>query len=105
MKEERKISAETVTQIRRHLKTLKLTRMLKCLDDELACAAKEGLPVSFVLERLLAIEANALIERRIERRIKESKLPERKLLSDFDFEFQKGIDKNQVIELSNLSFV
>jgi len=39
---------------------------------------------------LLAIEADALIERRIERKIKDSRLPERKLLSDFDFAFQKG---------------
>ena len=67
-----------------YLKTLKLTRMERALDKELALAVKESLPPSEVLERLLAIEANALIERRVERRIKESKLPERKLLSDFD---------------------
>lgn len=58
-----------------------------------------------MLERLLSREAEALIERRIERRIKESKLPQRKLLSDFDFDFQKGIDKGQILELSKLNFV
>ncbi len=58
-----------------------------------------------LLERLLAIEANALIERRIERRIRDSKLPERKLLSDFDFEFQTGLDKAQIMELAKLDFV
>lgn len=88
-----------------HLKTLKLTRMEKALDKELACAAKESLPTSEVLEHLLAIEANALIERRVERRIKESKVPERKLLADFDFDFQKGVDKGQVMELAKLDFV
>lgn len=84
---------------------MKLTRMEKCLDLELARAAKEGLPITTILERLLAIEANSLIQRRIERRIKESKLPERKLLSDFEFEFQKGLNKSQVMELANLGFV
>jgi DNA replication protein DnaC len=79
--------------------------MEKALDEELAYGARENLPLSNILERLLAIEADALIERRIERRIKESKLPERKLLSDFDFAFQKGIDQNQIMELATLSFV
>lgn len=82
-----------------------MRRIEKSLDDELANAAKEGLPPSVLLERLLEIESNALIERRIERRIKESKLPERKLLSGFDFEFQTGVDKNQIMELAALSFI
>jgi DNA replication protein DnaC len=79
--------------------------MEKALDEELSSGARENLPVSKVLERLLALEADSLIERRIERRIKDSRLPERKLLSDFDFTFQKGIDQNQILELANLSFV
>jgi DNA replication protein DnaC len=79
--------------------------MEKALDEELSYGTRENLPVSKILERLLAIEADSLIERRIERRIKDSKLPERKLLSDFDFSFQKGIDQNQVMDLATLSFV
>jgi DNA replication protein DnaC len=96
---------QTLTKIRRHLQTLKLYHMLRVLDEQLARAAKENLPVSEVIEQLLAVEANALIHRRIERRIKESKLPERKLLADFDFQFQSGVDKSQIMELATLSFV
>jgi len=59
------------------------------LDDELARAAQESSPSTDILERLFTLEANALIQRRIERRIKESKLPDRKLLSDFDFVFPR----------------
>jgi DNA replication protein DnaC len=91
--------------IKKHLQTLKLYHMLQALDEQLARAAKENLPVSQVIEQLLAIEADALIQRRIERRIKESKLPERKLLADFDFAFQSGVDKSQIMELATLSFV
>jgi DNA replication protein DnaC len=58
-----------------------------------------------LLERLLAVEANALVERRIERRIQESRLPERRLLSEFDFAFQTGLDKAQVLEIAKLDFV
>jgi DNA replication protein DnaC len=79
--------------------------MEKALDEELSYAARENLPVSKILERLLAIEADALIERRIERRIKDSRLPERKLLSDFDFTFQKGINQHRIMELATLSVI
>jgi len=75
------------------------------LDDELARAAQESSPSTDILERLFTLEANALIQRRIERRIKESKLPDRKLLSDFDFVFQKGVDKTRIMELAKLDFV
>jgi DNA replication protein DnaC len=79
--------------------------MERALDETLARATKQCWPSSQLLENLLAIEASALIERRIERRIKEAKLPERKLLGDFDFSFQKGVDKMQVVELATLAFV
>ena len=83
----------------------KLSRMEKALDETLAEATKKNLPAAAVLERLLEIEAVSLIERRMERRIRESKLPERKLLADFDFTFQTGVDKRQVMDLATLGFV
>jgi DNA replication protein DnaC len=93
------------SEIRQHLKVLKLKEMERRLDDIMARALADKLPISTVLEQLFSHEALSLIERRIERRIKESKLPERKLLADFDFEFQTGIDKQQIMELATLSFV
>ncbi len=75
------------------------------LDDELTRAAQESTPVTELLERLFTQEADALIQRRIERRIKQSKLPERKLLADFDFTFQKGLDKARIMEIAGLDFV
>ena len=91
--------------IRNHLKTLKLQEIGKHLDDHLLMAADGKLSPTEMLERLLDLEAAALIERRIERKIKESKLPDRKLLVDFDFDFQKGIAKEQIMELATLSFI
>jgi len=91
--------------IRCHLKTLKLKEIDKRLDDLLSKALSENIPVSTVLEQLFECEATAFIERSIERRIKESKLPERKLLADFDFDFQTGINKQQIMELATLNFV
>lgn len=95
----------TLTRIQGYLKILKLSAIQKVLEQELARAVEQKLPPTELLEQLLSVEANALIERRIERRIKESKLPERKLLADFDFDFQPGVDKAQIMELSKLDFV
>jgi DNA replication protein DnaC len=99
------MSEQTLTRIRQHLETLKLLGIQKILDQELARAVQQTLPSTELLERLLAIEAHARIERRIERRIKESRLPERKLLSEFDFAFQTGVDKAQILEIAKLDFV
>ena len=96
---------QTLTKIRQHLETLKLLGIQKVLDQELARASQQGLPPTELVERLFAIEATARIERRIERRIKESRLPERKLLSDFDFTFQTGVEKTQILEIAKLDFV
>lgn len=99
------IKDDTLTQIREHMHTLKLHRMEEALDEELSRAARDNLATTTIIERLLAIEAASLSERRIERRIRQSKLPERKLLADFDFDFQTGIDKRQIMELATLTFV
>lgn len=96
---------ETLTKIRSHLEILRLKGMQQALDAELSWASQHKVPPSDLLERLLACEAQALIDRRIERRLQESKLPERKLLTDFDFVFQTGIDKAQIMELAKLDFV
>jgi len=88
-----------------YLKTLKLSKMAEVLDQELARAEKDKRPTAEVLERLFSLEVAALMERRIERRIRDSKLPERKLLADFDFEFQTGLDQKQVMDLATLGFI
>ncbi|MBU1449327.1 IS21-like element helper ATPase IstB [Patescibacteria group bacterium] len=96
---------KTLENIRDHLKLLGLGRVQEVLDEELALAAKENRPTATVLERLLAAQTQAVTDKRIERRIKESRLPQRKLLADFDFEFQKGLDKTQIMDLATLAFV
>ena len=83
---------------------LGLQRIATALDDELGRAAAEATPVTELLQRLLSLEIDARTERRAERRIKEAKLPDRKLLADFDFDFQKNIDKRQIMDLATLEF-
>lgn len=97
-------STDSTAQIKKYLQSLKLNRIATVLDEELSRASREATPCTELLERLFAMEADALTERQIERRIKEAKLPERKLLADFDFDFQTGVDKRQIMDLATLSF-
>lgn len=95
----------SVVKIKEHLKTLKMPHMLKTFESHLSAALADKRSHSEFLEKLLEEDANAAIQRRIERRIKESRLPDRKLLQDYDFDFQTGVDKTQIMELASLSFV
>jgi DNA replication protein DnaC len=95
---------DSAHRIKSYLKTLKLERMAAALDEELSRAAQDAVPAGEVLERLLAREVEAQTSRRIQRRIKESRLPELKLLADYDFVFQTGVDKRQIMELARLDF-
>jgi DNA replication protein DnaC len=79
--------------------------MERILEEELSMALAEGNTPPDLLERLLTREVQEVLERRVERRIKESKLPDRKLLEEFDFPFQTGVDKTRIMELATLEFV
>lgn len=96
---------DKLNRIRKSLDILKLKEIARVLDDELTKASQQETPITELLERLFTLEADCLIQRRIERRIKQSKMPERKLLVDFDFPFQTGVDKARIMELANLDFV
>lgn len=96
---------QTIERIKAHLATLKLTAMLERFDQEMDKLQAGQIPPSQLLLNLLEIEVLTLIERRIERRIRESKLPERKTLASFDFDFQPDLDRALVMELFSMGFV
>ncbi len=100
-----KIENPHLTAVHEYLKTLKLFQMETHLNEVLTAADKDNTPPLLVLKRLLEIEAASSINRRIERRIKESRLPERKLLADFNFAFQTGVDQKQILGLATLAFI
>jgi DNA replication protein DnaC len=56
------------------------------------------------LWRRLEPQLRARIEGRIERRVRESRLPVRETLADFDFLFKPKLDRDLVMELANLDF-
>ncbi len=94
-----------IDRIRQLAKALKLSHTAATIED--ACSRLDADPLSpeAFVQQLLAEEIRVRTERRIERLIRESKLPERKLLEDFDFDFQPSLDKSLVLRLSTMDFV
>lgn len=54
---------------------------------------------------ILAEERAKQIERRIERRIDQSKLPELLGLEAYDFDFQTGVDRDLILDIATLAWV
>ena len=71
-----------------------------CLDD----AAKSDSTYLSFLTRLLESEQMMRQQRSLETRLKLSRLPQKKQLSNFDFQFQPNIDERQIRELETLAF-
>lgn len=92
-------------RLRRHLDFLGLTRSLAELDELLAWATRDRPGATALLEHVLGREAAQKLEKRIETRITQSGLVERKALEGFDWEFQPSLDKSLVLELARLDFV
>jgi DNA replication protein DnaC len=92
-------------RLRHHLEVLGLTYTRDHLDEHLAWATKEKPAAGALLDRVLGAEAAYKLERRIQRRIDLSGLPERKTLEAFDFPFQPNLDKAFVLEIAGLDFV
>jgi DNA replication protein DnaC len=57
------------------------------------------------IERLLRAELDDRRERRIARRLHDSRLPDRPTLDTFDFAFQPKLDKDLVLDLAHLAWV
>ena len=92
-------------RIRICLQKLKLKKVDELLDDELNLLEQGRSSATGMLLRLLESQVQYQLERRIERRIRDSKLPERNTLTEFDFDFQPSLDRDLVLELATMGFV
>ena len=96
-------TSDLTERLQRHLEVLGLTHTGERLEEHLAWATKEKPAPGSLLERVLGEEAAFKLERRIERRIDLSGLPERKTLEAFDWAFQPGLDKAFLLDLAGLA--
>lgn len=94
---------DTLRQIRDALDELRLRDMKAQLEDEL-----ENDDSDAWLDRVWRIvdaQLRARRERAIERRIKAARFPAHKTLDTFDFDFQTGVDRDQIMHLATLDWL
>ena len=92
-------------QLLRDLAELKLRQIAATYQEVLDEAARQNASMLQVLSTLIASEITAGRQRALERRIRQAKLPPRKTLEDYDFEFPKRIPKAKLLRLFDCDFV
>lgn len=91
--------------IRQLLSALKLRGMEENLDSLLEESEKKGLSTAETLLHLLQEEFRDQQERSMKNRIKKAKIPNDWSLKTFPFDEQPGVNKLQIQNLGNLSFI
>jgi DNA replication protein DnaC len=98
--------SDTVYQTtREHLHALGLRAVAERLAPALESAEREKPGYTQFLHDLLAAEVSAAEQRRLQGRLRFSKLPARKTLQQFDFTAQPNLDRRLVEDLATLRFI
>ena len=88
-----------------NLTRLRLARTRDVLPEMIKTAENENWSYLTLLDRLLDEEVAQKEQKRITAVLRISGLPYLKTIDDFDFAFQPGIDKRQVMNLFDLTFI
>ena len=91
--------------LKAHLTVLKLDACAEALPRVLDEALAEELTVTATLERLLAIEVDTALARRLVGRLRFACLPTPATLDDFDFDAQPGVDRRLINELGTCRYL
>ena len=93
------------TQLDRDLAELKLLEIAKGYREVLDEAARKGSSMLEVLATLIGMEQTVRQQRALERRLREARLPKRKTLAEYDFNFPKKIPKTAIVRLFDCDFI
>ncbi len=96
---------DTHEKLLQDLVTLKLTRIADIYREVLDEAARKNSSMLEVLMTLVAEEAIARRERALQRRIRQARLPQRKDVEAYDFNFPKRIPKQKILRLFDCQFI
>jgi DNA replication protein DnaC len=91
-------------QIIEGLEILCLTEMRRAFEQALTEPQPHQERLTWMWQ-LLQPQLKQRLEGRVERRIREARLPERKSLAAFDFAFQPSLDRDLILELATLRFI
>jgi DNA replication protein DnaC len=89
----------------RDLTELKLLEIAKAYREVLDEAARKGSSILEVLAVLVGLEAASRQERALQRRLAQARLPKRKTLEEYDFNFPKRVPKAAIVRLFDCGFI
>ena len=92
-------------RLQQDLAELRLTQIAATYQEVLDEAARQNTSMLEVLAALVASEVTHRQQQALERRIQRAKLPPRKTLEDYNFDFPKRIPKQKVLRLFDCEFV
>ena len=99
------VQASIYQTLKTHLTVLKLDACAEALPRILDEAANEKLTVTATLERLLAIEVDTALNRRLVGRLRFACLPTPATLEDFDYDAQPSVDRQLINELGTCRYL
>jgi DNA replication protein DnaC len=92
-------------QLLQDLAELKLTQIAANYREVLDEAARKNASMLDVLAQLASEEVTHRRQQHLERRIQRAKLPPRKTLADYNFDFPKRIPKQKILRLFDCEFI
>lgn len=95
---------QLLERILKGLDVLRLSEMRRALEQALDEPEPHQERIAW-LWRLLEPQVKQRLEGRVERRIREARLPARKTFEAFDFAFQPSLDRDFILELATLRFM
>lgn len=95
----------SVLALKSHLADLQMPGSLEVVDDLLSQIDRGALSPVEAMERLLASQVSLRRQRRLTAALHSSRLPGVKTLETFDFSFQPSIDRSQILNLHELTFL
>ena len=88
-----------------NLETLKLFKLKDSLDTYIELINSKEKDIVNALYELTKLEIDVMIEKKAKHSIQFAGFPYYKTLEDFDFSFQPGINKEQILDFKNLRFI
>jgi DNA replication protein DnaC len=89
----------------RDLHTLKLTRIAEIYREVLNDASRKNSSTLEIFQTLIAEEVIARSGRALQRRIRQARLPQRKSIEEYDFDFPSRIPKQRILRLFDCQFI
>jgi len=100
------MSSDTIAEhLHGQLRALGLRAMADVFEAEAAKAAKSQTTYTAFLAKLIDEELAAKVDRSVNTRIANARLPARHTLDDFDFDFQPSLPAARIRELGELTFL